>query len=227
MKSKLIIPATIAAAFHLGLLFGFNRPSAAMMGPDESPEDPPNWEPIQLLPPEPEIEVVEVSPPDNAMKDRTAVDKYIKPNAGHASDAPKPIIDSQPINIHRDQMHVPGSVIEINRSDLGSENGTIGGEIVIGVQGLDRPAQATFQASPLYPSNLRREGIEGRAEVMFVVDEAGAVIAAEVLNSTHREFAIEAERAVRRWKFKPGKRNGQLVRFKMTVPVMFTITDRD
>ena len=39
--------------------------------------------------------------------------------------------------------------------------------------------------------------------------------------ATHPAFEQPALQAVRRWRFEPGKRNGQPVSFKMRVPITF------
>ena len=227
MKSQLIIPATIAAVFHLGLLFGFNHPP--IVAPDNGgPEEPPSeWERLHFVPFPEEIvlieDLVEAAPPDErAMPNETTL--TLEPMRGELL---LPIIDSNAHTDIHDQIQVEGGAMQINQWRWGDGIGPTGHVGAIGVLGLDRPARATLQSPPIYPANLRREGVEGHAEVAFVVDEEGSVMTASVLNTTHREFAIEAERAVRKWRFKPGQQNGKPVRFKMTVPIVFSISDRD
>ena len=42
-------------------------------------------------------------------------------------------------------------------------------------------------------------------------------------SDTHREFGQEAREAVRKWRFEPGERNGEKVKFKMRVPIPFNV----
>jgi len=94
---------------------------------------------------------------------------------------------------------------------------------VIGIGSLDRHPRATAQISPDYPATLHQQGIAGSVTVEFDVDTGGRVIRAEAINYTRREFAEPALRAVRNWRFEPGKRNGKVVAFRMTVPIEFKI----
>ncbi len=88
---------------------------------------------------------------------------------------------------------------------------------------LDRHPRVTAQISPEYPLPLHQQGISGSVTVQFDVDTQGHVIRAEIVNCTRREFAEPALRAVRNWRFEPGKRHGKVVPFRMTVPIQFTI----
>lgn len=76
--------------------------------------------------------------------------------------------------------------------------------------------------APEYPSSLHEAKVNGVVSVVVVVDESGDVLAAEVVKSTHEEFANPALNAVRRWKFKPAKVAGKAVKVKVTIPVRFS-----
>lgn len=76
---------------------------------------------------------------------------------------------------------------------------------------------------PDYPFAMRRAGIQGRVLVQFVVDSKGRVRIPYVTESTHPGFRDAAIEAVRKWKFRPGKRNGERVNTRMQVPIMFSI----
>ena len=67
-------------------------------------------------------------------------------------------------------------------------------------------------------------GIEGTVMVEFDVNGEGRVVRAAVVHTTRREFAEPALRAVRNWHFEPGKRNGRVVPFRMTVPIQFGLS---
>ena len=91
---------------------------------------------------------------------------------------------------------------------------------------LDTTPRARFQVAPQYPFAERREGIHGEVFVEFVVDETGAVLSPRVVHSSSRAFEEPTLRAVAKWRFEPGKRDGHIVRFRMAVPVFFKL-DRE
>ncbi len=90
---------------------------------------------------------------------------------------------------------------------------------------LDHTPRARVQPAPLYPAALRANGTEGRVVVEFTVDTQGRVTSATVLSSTQREFEDETIRAVMKWRFEPGRRNGRAVPFRMTLPLEFRLND--
>ena len=78
-----------------------------------------------------------------------------------------------------------------------------------------------MQMAPDYPLAMKHGGIEGSVVVEFDVDRSGQVVGIRVLRSTHREFEEPTLRAVLKWRFEPGRRNGKAVPFRMQVPVDF------
>ena len=90
---------------------------------------------------------------------------------------------------------------------------------------LDHTPRTRAQPAPFYPAVLRSTGTEGRVVVEFTVDTSGRVTSATVLSSTQREFEDETIRAVMKWRFEPGRRNGRAVPFRMTVPLEFRLSD--
>ncbi|MCC5023066.1 MAG: energy transducer TonB [Candidatus Synoicihabitans palmerolidicus] len=101
--------------------------------------------------------------------------------------------------------------------------GGAGIEGVFGVDGVDQIPQTRLQPPPSYPDTMRREGKGGRVEVSFIVGRDGRVTSASASNSDRPEFVRAAVEAVRRWRFEPGKRHGQAVSFRMTVPIYFSL----
>jgi TonB family protein len=87
---------------------------------------------------------------------------------------------------------------------------------------LDQRPRPIFQATPNYPSELRKRNLEGSVQVVFLVDRDGKVVGPKVEKSTNPSFDRPAIEAVRQWKFEPGTRNGEKVAFKMRVPITFS-----
>ena len=61
----------------------------------------------------------------------------------------------------------------------------------------------------------------GGGRVVFVVDPAGRVAEAKVLSTTDSRFDAAALEAVKKWRYEPGKRNGQPVSFRVLQPITF------
>ncbi len=107
--------------------------------------------------------------------------------------------------------------------------GTAGGSLdlasdidsVASVADLDQRPRAVFQTPPSYPQELRKRGIQGTVEVVFLVDTSGRVTSPRVDRSTDPAFEKPALEAVRQWRFEAGTRAGQKVSFKMRVPITF------
>jgi protein TonB len=74
---------------------------------------------------------------------------------------------------------------------------------------------------PAYPGELRREGVSGVVMVKCQIDSQGNVTDTEVEKSTNPAFERPAMEAVRRWKFKPAKQDGQPVAIKVSIPIKF------
>jgi protein TonB len=86
---------------------------------------------------------------------------------------------------------------------------------------IDQKPRAVFQASPVYPAELRSKKLEGVVTVIFVVDAAGKVNNVRLEKSSHPAFEKPALDAIRKWKFEPAVKGGERVACKMRVPVRF------
>lgn len=111
----------------------------------------------------------------------------------------------------------------------GDPNGDPNGELrfvgptVITSGMLDNDPRYRARPAPDYPFSARQGGLEGEVVVEFDVDATGRVAAARVLRSTDRLFEEPAMRAVLKWRFEPGKKNGRAVAFRMAVPIVFSL----
>lgn len=77
---------------------------------------------------------------------------------------------------------------------------------------LEERPQAVAKTDPAYPSEMRKARVEGTVTVTLVVDETGHVEDARVEKSSHPDFEKPALDAIRKWRFKPGVKDGQAVR---------------
>ena len=104
-------------------------------------------------------------------------------------------------------------------------DGTGLGDAAVSVRLLDNPPRTRFQKAPVYPFAMKTTGTSGTVWVEFMVDETGYVHDVRVLKSTNSEFEEATRDAVSMWRFEPGKRKGIPVRFRMSLPVVFNLTD--
>jgi TonB family protein len=69
-------------------------------------------------------------------------------------------------------------------------------------------------AAPEYPAHLLHSGVQGRAEVRYVVDTLGSVdtLSYRVLRASHVDFAVSVRRALPNMRFRPAMQGGRRVR---------------
>ncbi|MGH8021156.1 MAG: energy transducer TonB [Opitutaceae bacterium] len=93
------------------------------------------------------------------------------------------------------------------------------------ISDLDKIPQPTYQPSPQYPYEMKRSGTTGSVEIGFIVDTGGSVRDAYVIRSSSPEFEDSALQAIRKWRFRPGKKGGKNVNTKMKQPLSFTLNE--
>jgi protein TonB len=89
---------------------------------------------------------------------------------------------------------------------------------------LDQKPVPILQTNPIYPYDMKRQGMEATVTVGFICDSRGSVHDCYILNTTRREFDQAAVDAVRQWKFKPGRKGGRAVNTRMSVPIVFSLS---
>ena len=109
---------------------------------------------------------------------------------------------------------------------------------------VDQEPVAKLRVNPVYPTELKEKDMSGEAIVAFVVDEQGNVSDVKSFpfkdQRTERTVDIGGEKvtlhrdqrfdeasvvAVRQWTFSPGIKGGKPVKVRMSVPIVFTITE--
>jgi protein TonB len=214
MNTKFILPAALVLTLHAFLLFGLSG---------KTPINPPLPEPPAPKLPTPPID------PDETIR-VTGTEEDPGPERGD-SVAPRPV--DLPIPVPTGDPFIvpilppiPGSRT-ITTIPPGWERPRDPGDGVtlkpIPGADLDRVPRARLQPAPDYPFAMRSRRIEGTVVVEFLVDELGKVYSTAVLRATNPGFEEAALRAVARWKFESGYKDGRRVRFRMSVPVVFRI----
>lgn len=77
--------------------------------------------------------------------------------------------------------------------------------------------------APEYPSEMKRNGIPGVVTISCLIDEQGNVQDAKVQKSSDGIFEQPALDALKKWKFKPAKLEGNPVAAKVSIPIKFSI----
>ncbi|MCC6232263.1 MAG: TonB family protein [Verrucomicrobiales bacterium] len=116
---------------------------------------------------------------------------------------------------------LPGFVTAASRAaaDLG------GGLDTFDVSELEKRPEVVSQVAPVYPAELRKARIEGVVTLVFLLGEDGRVEDPRVENSSRPEFEKPALEAVRRWRFRPGMKDGQAVKTHMRLPLRFRVAN--
>ncbi|HWA87048.1 MAG TPA: energy transducer TonB, partial [Opitutus sp.] len=97
----------------------------------------------------------------------------------------------------------------------------------LGPRSGDTPVAVVYRMPPSYPVDLRSAGIEGSAEVAFVVDQSGHARDVTCPSSTHPYFARAAESAIRQWRFAPALKDGQPVATSLRQTIQFNLSGSD
>ncbi|MFT3780676.1 MAG: energy transducer TonB [Nibricoccus sp.] len=220
MNSTYLVPAAIALTFHAALFLSSGGPrnifenGTAVKPPVDEGGD------IIILTPDPEPATLPSEGGDCGGVESEAPVGFL--------DLPRPA-DVGPIGIEVDRKPVNiGKGTKLPTGPIGFGKGPgkgSGGATLVGIEMLDDTPHTRFQTAPVYPSAMKVAGISGTVWVEFVVDEGGRVHNVRVVKSTHAAFEEPTVAAVSKWRFESGKRHGIPVRFRMSVPVVFSLTE--
>ena len=75
-----------------------------------------------------------------------------------------------------------------------------------------------------YPADAKKQKVDGRVLVNFVVEKDGSITEVKVVKPTFPSLDAEAIRVVKAMpKWKPGYQRGQAVRVQFTMPINFSL----
>ncbi len=94
---------------------------------------------------------------------------------------------------------------------------------IFDIADLDQRPRAVSQIAPRHPPELLKAKIEGSVVLLFVLNENGRVQDLRVESSSRPEFEKPALAAIRRWRFKPGTREGKPVRSYVRQQIVFNL----
>ena len=85
-----------------------------------------------------------------------------------------------------------------------------------------------IQTNIVYPEEAKKNGIQGKVFVSFVINESGVVDGAKIERSVNVSIDEEALRIVREMpEWIPGKKDGKPVKVSMTLPIMFALEENN
>jgi len=90
---------------------------------------------------------------------------------------------------------------------------------------VDQKPRIISRIQPIYPHRARQKGISGKVTLKFLVTESGSVKKISVLSAKPEGvFEDSAVSAVRKWRFEPGRLDGEPVPTWVKLPVSFTLS---
>lgn len=212
-KSRFAVPIALTVAAHAFLFFGFQAPRHTNPGSKATPAPA---VPVKQLP-----ILVDLTPQEDTRRDRVSEPKARPPLGPDVLGDPKPSDFRTPYEPVDPKEH--SNITTLLPVVWNAAPGLESGRIVFHPGQLDRAPRAEFRLAPQYPAQLRAQGIAGEVMIDFLVDENGRVSDIHVLSSTNSAFEAPTLKAVAKWRFEPGRRNGQPVRFRMAIPLRFTL----
>lgn len=114
----------------------------------------------------------------------------------------------------------PGATIIPGAIDAGPA-----GPVIYEVMNLEKVPEAVYREKPHCPNALINEVGSATVRAQFVVLADGTVTGIRIISSSHRGFEAGVEKALARWKFKPGWRKG--VRVATRMEQLFTFSPAD
>lgn len=138
---------------------------------------------------------------------------------------PKLVEDNQPLDLSQLELALnPGVGVRSLAGDFAVKLNAaeaVGGDLgIFNLNDLDQKPRVNYQPGPNLTPQIRKQA-PGTVYIIFIVDENGRVMNPMVQKSTAPVFEASALKAVKQWKFEPGKKNGKAVRFRMRVPITF------
>ncbi len=93
---------------------------------------------------------------------------------------------------------------------------------LLAADGMEPPVPVRTVA-PKFPDEMRRSGSSGVVTVSVLIDEKGNVTEPKIVKASNDAFSEPALEALKRWKFKPAKKDGEAVAIRVNIPVQFTV----
>lgn len=223
INRRFAIPALCSLSLHSVLFLGVAKPPMIIPLAVARPSRPPVITPIEdvyIPPADPEKSTENV--PSARRGDMIPPGEFDIPRPANPGDflievAP-PTEASKSITTHIGIIGVPWGTIDGETLNATRPS-------VISVNSLDRTPMVRAQETPRYPDSAKKEGLTGTVDVEFIVGPAGDVRNVQILSATNPVFEEPTRRAISKWRFEPGRKDGQVVSFRMRQPITFSLGD--
>ncbi|WP_067515421.1 energy transducer TonB [Endozoicomonas ascidiicola] len=229
MPKKLLVTLLVSIAAHVAAVIALDNeasePRIIQMGSIQAPVSlsfstvtQPKVEESAVkdeVQPEPEIEVAQKPQP----KAKPLLKKRVKKKEPlKKKPEPKPEVAEKPKPVEKEQKPVePAMERTVTKESIAPG---LSDEPVM----VSEPAIQNW-VEPRYPKLAQRRNQQGVVMLDVVVDERGAPLTIDILESSGYPVLDKAAiDAVKRWSFKPEQRNSQFVKSRVHIPVAFEIS---
>ena len=172
------------------------------------------------------LKYAELGPPPSITKDNSPVEKVVATNPNFAKPiaAKKGEVVSE-FEVPAESAYPAGEVkveppkVEEKKKEVIDET------FYVAVDMMPEPTGGieSIQKKIIYPSEARRDKVEGKVIVKVFVDEAGSVRRAEIVKGIGSGCDEAAIAAVRNSRFRPGKMNGKVVKVQLAISLVFKL----
>lgn len=171
------------------------------------------------------LKYAELGPPPSIIKDNSPVEKVVavKTNFGKPIAAKKGEVVSE-FEVPAESAYPAGEVkVEPLKVEVKKE--VIDETFYVAVDMMPEPAGGieSIQRKIIYPSEARRDKVEGKVIIKVFVDEAGSVRRAEIVKGIGSGCDEAAIAAVMSSRFRPGRMNGKVVKVQLTISLVFKL----
>jgi len=165
-----------------------------------------------------EVDVVEMKPPPVIEEPPPPPEEQEQEEIEEIQqDRTPPTLEQLELSMNADLSGFASSDFTVPTIDVGSQLD----EIIYELEDLTRAPRPIARPAPTYPPELRRAGISGTVVLMFVVRSDGTTSNITVQSSDNPAFEEPAIRAVRKWRFEPGEKDGKAVNTRVRQPIPF------
>jgi protein TonB len=166
-----------------------------------------------------EVDTTELPPPPPPPPEPEPEPKLEEP-------PPELVEQAQPLDLAQLELALSPSVgggwmsadFSLDLNHLGADQGAV--QDLIDLADLDQKPRAIYQSQPAMNANVRAKA-PGTVAVIFMVGTDGRVEQPRIQSSDDPVFERPALEAVETWRFEPGQKNGEPVRFRMRVEIKF------
>jgi protein TonB len=93
---------------------------------------------------------------------------------------------------------------------------------LLAADGTEPPVPVRTVA-PKFPDEMKRLGTSGLVTVSCMIDEKGNVSDPKIVKASNDAFSEPAMEALKKWKFKPAKKDGEAIAIRVNIPVQFNV----